>query len=258
MGFVEEVPDSKLPAPRRAGAEHRLRVPRVADADRARAAGPRAPARPHERVVASCDPRPRARSCTCPASRPAPGFLSNMNVGTRLPAYATPMGWLLLVRPLGARARERCIRRARSSPLTDQTPRNVGELAQRIATAVSGRPRDQPRRGGAGRQLDRGAGARPRRPRGRGDRHLGAGFGVRAWRVRNARRARSDGHRGAISARLGYRASRAPARRESRAARASLTPDRGQRRAPGSNSGSAGSRPRMRSATSGPMHGPIV
>ena len=40
-------------------------------------------------------------------------------------------------RPLGARARRACIRRASFVPLTEQTPRNVGELAQRIATAVA-------------------------------------------------------------------------------------------------------------------------
>lgn len=62
------------------------------------------------------------------------GFLSTMNVGTRLPAYATPMGWLLLgdrsARELGELFPERSF-----VPLTDQTPRNVGELAQRIAVA---------------------------------------------------------------------------------------------------------------------------
>ena len=64
------------------------------------------------------------------------GFLSNMNVGTRLPAYATPMGWLLLsdrsARELSELYPERAF-----APLTDQTPRNVGELAQRIAVAVA-------------------------------------------------------------------------------------------------------------------------
>ncbi|HVE49233.1 MAG TPA: IclR family transcriptional regulator [Casimicrobiaceae bacterium] len=64
------------------------------------------------------------------------GFLSNMNVGTRLPAYATPMGWLLLA---DRSARELSVLYPPASfvPLTDQTPRNVGELAQRIATAVA-------------------------------------------------------------------------------------------------------------------------
>ena len=63
------------------------------------------------------------------------GFLSTMNVGTRLPAYATPMGWLLLSErnsdEIAQLYPERTFTR-----LTDQTPRNVGELLQRIATAV--------------------------------------------------------------------------------------------------------------------------
>lgn len=64
------------------------------------------------------------------------GFLSTMNVGTRLPAYATPMGWLLLsdrsVRELAA-----LFPRSEFVPLTDQTPRSPGDLAQRIATAAA-------------------------------------------------------------------------------------------------------------------------
>ena len=63
------------------------------------------------------------------------GFLSTMNVGVRLPAYATPLGWLLLAdrsaRELGEMFPPRSF-----VALTDQTPRNVGELAQRIATAI--------------------------------------------------------------------------------------------------------------------------
>ncbi|MCC6193247.1 MAG: IclR family transcriptional regulator [Burkholderiales bacterium] len=64
------------------------------------------------------------------------GFLSTMNVGTRLPAYATPMGWLLLS---DKSARELATLYPAGSfvPLTDQTPRNAAELAQRIATAVA-------------------------------------------------------------------------------------------------------------------------
>jgi DNA-binding IclR family transcriptional regulator len=64
------------------------------------------------------------------------GFLSNMNVGTRLPAYATPMGWLLLA-DRSARELASLYPPASFVPLTEQTPRNVGELAHRIATAVA-------------------------------------------------------------------------------------------------------------------------
>ncbi len=64
------------------------------------------------------------------------GFLSNMNVGTRLPAYATPMGWLLLsdlsTRELAALFVDEAI-----EPLTDLTPRDVQELARRIAESVA-------------------------------------------------------------------------------------------------------------------------
>ena len=64
------------------------------------------------------------------------GFLSNMNVGTRLPAYATPMGWLLLS-DKSARELAALYPPVSFVPLTDQTPRNTAELAQRIATAVT-------------------------------------------------------------------------------------------------------------------------
>ncbi|HVF64291.1 MAG TPA: IclR family transcriptional regulator [Casimicrobiaceae bacterium] len=64
------------------------------------------------------------------------GFLSTMNVGTRLPAYATPMGWLLLS-DRSARQLSALYPPASFVPLTDQTPRNLSELAQRIASAVA-------------------------------------------------------------------------------------------------------------------------
>ncbi|MFO1306298.1 MAG: IclR family transcriptional regulator [Burkholderiales bacterium] len=64
------------------------------------------------------------------------GFLSTMNVGTRLPAYATPMGWLLLGDRTAAQIAELYPTRG-FAPLTDQTPRNAGELMQRIAQAAS-------------------------------------------------------------------------------------------------------------------------
>lgn len=64
------------------------------------------------------------------------GFLSNMNVGTRLPAYATPMGWLLLsdlsTRELAALCTDEVF-----EPLTSMTPRDVQELAKRVAEGVA-------------------------------------------------------------------------------------------------------------------------
>ena len=62
------------------------------------------------------------------------GFLSTMNVGARLPAYATPMGWLLLgdrtAAEIAALFPERAL-----APLTEQTPRNAKDLERRVAQA---------------------------------------------------------------------------------------------------------------------------
>ena len=64
------------------------------------------------------------------------GFLSTMNVGARLPAYATPMGWLLLseLRPAELAALLDGIAMA---PLTEHTPRSLPTLRRRIAAAVA-------------------------------------------------------------------------------------------------------------------------
>lgn len=64
------------------------------------------------------------------------GFLSTMNVGTRLPAYATPMGWLLLADRTAAQIASLYSERT-FVPMTDQTPRTVGDLMQRIAAAAA-------------------------------------------------------------------------------------------------------------------------
>ncbi len=64
------------------------------------------------------------------------GFLSTMNVGTRLPAFGTPMGWLLLSE-LSARELAALFPESTFAPLTDQTPRNLQELTQRIATSLA-------------------------------------------------------------------------------------------------------------------------
>jgi DNA-binding IclR family transcriptional regulator len=62
------------------------------------------------------------------------GFLSNVNVGARLPAYASPMGWLMLSelpnRELAALYKDVPFER-----LTDKTPANLSELMQAIAKA---------------------------------------------------------------------------------------------------------------------------
>jgi IclR family pca regulon transcriptional regulator len=55
------------------------------------------------------------------------GFLSNMNVGARVPAHASPMGWLLLS-DLPAEALAELHRGADLVPLTDKTPRSAKEV----------------------------------------------------------------------------------------------------------------------------------
>lgn len=64
------------------------------------------------------------------------GFLSTMNVGARLPAHATPMGWLLLAErsatELAALFPERSF-----VALTDQTPRGLKDLERRIAQGLA-------------------------------------------------------------------------------------------------------------------------
>lgn len=55
------------------------------------------------------------------------GFLSNMNVGSRVPAYASPMGWLLLA-GLPPAELAGLFRNEKFVPLTDQTPTSVKSL----------------------------------------------------------------------------------------------------------------------------------
>jgi len=63
------------------------------------------------------------------------GFLSNMNVGTRLPAYAVPMGWLLLS-DLSNRELAALFADQSFAPLTALTPRDVQALSQHVARSV--------------------------------------------------------------------------------------------------------------------------
>jgi DNA-binding IclR family transcriptional regulator len=64
------------------------------------------------------------------------GFLSNMNVGTRLPAYAAPMGWLLLS-DLSNRELAALFAGETFTPLTKLTPRDVQTLSQRVAESIA-------------------------------------------------------------------------------------------------------------------------
>jgi DNA-binding IclR family transcriptional regulator len=62
------------------------------------------------------------------------GFLSNVNVGARLPAYASPMGWLMLSE-LPNRELATLYKEVPFHRLTDKTPSNLSELMQAIAKA---------------------------------------------------------------------------------------------------------------------------
>lgn len=64
------------------------------------------------------------------------GFLSNMNVGSRVPAYASPMGWLLLA-DLSPREVAQLFAGMRLAALTTQTPHDVAALLARIAEAAA-------------------------------------------------------------------------------------------------------------------------
>lgn len=60
------------------------------------------------------------------------GFLSNMNVGSRVPAYASPMGWLLLS-GLPSSELAGLFRNEAFTPMTDQTPTSAKNLTEIIA-----------------------------------------------------------------------------------------------------------------------------
>ena len=135
MGFVEEVPDSKL---LRLGARVlNIGYAYLASQTLIETARPELESlRDRTSVSSHLAILDRGEILYLSCIQTKSGFLSTMNVGTRLPAYATPMGWLLLgdrsTRELGKLYPEGCF-----VALTDQTPRNLAELAQRIATAVS-------------------------------------------------------------------------------------------------------------------------
>lgn len=64
------------------------------------------------------------------------GFLSNMNVGSRVPAYASPMGWLLLA-DLSNRELAALFADSAFDPFTGHTPRDLATLAQRVGEAAA-------------------------------------------------------------------------------------------------------------------------
>lgn len=64
------------------------------------------------------------------------GFLSNMNVGDRVPAYASPLGWLLLSN-YPSRALAQIYQDKKLKELTVQTPTTIDALVARVAQAAA-------------------------------------------------------------------------------------------------------------------------
>lgn len=62
------------------------------------------------------------------------GFLSNVNVGARVPAYASPMGWLMLSE-LPNRELASLYKDVQFERITDKTPTDLSGLMQAIAKA---------------------------------------------------------------------------------------------------------------------------
>lgn len=135
MGFVEEVPDSKL---LRLGARVlNIGYAYLASQTLIEVARPELEKlRDRTSVSAHLAILDRREILYLSCVQTRSGFLSTMNVGTRLPAYATPMGWLLLSeRSAGELARlypERTL-----AALTDQTPRTLPDLARHVADATA-------------------------------------------------------------------------------------------------------------------------
>jgi len=64
------------------------------------------------------------------------GFLSNMNVGARLPAHVTPLGWLLLS-DLPPREVSRLYHGRELVRMSPHTPTELGQLMMRVAEAAA-------------------------------------------------------------------------------------------------------------------------
>ena len=60
------------------------------------------------------------------------GYLSNVNVGHRIPAHASPLGWLLMS-DLSARELAECYKGVKLKKLTDQTPKTFSALSRAVA-----------------------------------------------------------------------------------------------------------------------------
>lgn len=64
------------------------------------------------------------------------GFLSNMNVGARLPAYATPLGWLLLSE-LAAKDIRKLFENVKFQKISEHTPDTLEALLIKVGEAAA-------------------------------------------------------------------------------------------------------------------------
>ncbi len=64
------------------------------------------------------------------------GFLSSINVGRRVPAYASPLGWLLLS-DMSSRELANLYKDVPLHPLTDKTPTTVEAVIQAVSQAAA-------------------------------------------------------------------------------------------------------------------------
>ena len=64
------------------------------------------------------------------------GFLSNVSVGARIPAHASPLGWLMLSDRSGKQLAE-LYRGTKMERLTEKTPKDMAALKQAVAEAGS-------------------------------------------------------------------------------------------------------------------------
>lgn len=68
--------------------------------------------------------------------QPRTGFLSNVNVGTRMPAHGSPMGWLMLTELSHAEVNA-LYKDRKLTALTDQTPTDLEMLSHRISKSAA-------------------------------------------------------------------------------------------------------------------------
>lgn len=134
LGFIEEVPDSRLV---RLGARAlSIGFAYLASRDLLEIAKPAIEMlRDRTNMSSHLAIRDRREVLYLSCVQTKSGFLSAMNVGTRVPAYATPMGWLLLS-DVAAKELRSLFPEKPLAPFANQTPSNLRDLRDKIATTV--------------------------------------------------------------------------------------------------------------------------